>query len=50
MTDREMLLFAYGALKALEIGGLSNTRGIQSVVETIEAYLYPAPPEVEDGK
>lgn len=43
MTDKEMLLFAYGALKA------SSFTNQAPVIKTIEDHLYP-PPGPEDSK
>ncbi len=39
MTDREMLLMAYGAIKALSTGGGQ----LALIVELLEDHLYPTP-------
>lgn len=38
MTDREMLLLSYGAIKTAS----SNSSGLKSVVEMLEEHLWPA--------
>lgn len=44
MTDREMLLLAFGAMKVLE----SSEPQLQQVVELIQDHLYPPRIIVED--
>lgn len=38
MTDREMLMFAYGALRALESKYSDNLKEVRGILEN---YLYP---------
>lgn len=45
MTDREMLLLSYGAMKALSSKGAGYGGNLADVVELLEHHLYP--PEVE---
>jgi hypothetical protein len=41
MTDREMLLLAYGALKSTSQAQSFNSLGLRDVVNLIEDHFYP---------
>lgn len=43
MTDREMLLFVYGAIKATSY----TNQNLRDVVSLVEEHLYP--PKIEDA-
>jgi hypothetical protein len=48
MTDREMLLLSYGAIKALSAKGNGYSGNLESIVGLIEDHLYPTPEPVDE--
>lgn len=45
MTDREMLLLSYGAMKAVE----PDEQKLTLIVQIVEEHLFPVPSNAESG-
>jgi hypothetical protein len=48
MTDREMLLMSYGAMKAVAVAGGGYGGNLKVIVDMVETHLYPPLPPTED--
>lgn len=44
MTDREMLMIAYGAMKALAAKGNGYSANLSEIVDILEHHICPQPP------